>query len=76
MRKKRVDEKIKNLIIETSDKVREEINREINVLKLNVERTKGLFLQSLSVEQKELYEEYEQAKADYSNYAININSDL
>ena len=76
MRKKRVDEKIKNLIIETSGKVREEINREINVLKLNVERTKGLFLQSLGVEQKELYEEYEQAKADYSNYAININSDL
>lgn len=76
MKRKRTEEKIKKLIEETSSKITEEIDREINVLKLNVERTKNLFLSSLNFEQKELYIEYEQAKADYCNYAININSNL
>lgn len=76
MKRKRTEEKIKKLIEETSSKITEQINKEINVLKLNVERTKNLFLSSLNFEQKELYDEYEKAKADYCNYAININSDL
>lgn len=74
-KKKYVDEKIKSIIKEISSVIREEQARNLNVLKLNIARTENLFIKSLSCGQKELYKEYEQAKADYCNYAISINSD-
>ena len=70
MRKKKIEEEIKKIIEVTTTSIREEVDREVNVLSLNVERTKNLFLESLSIEQRELYEEYEVAKANYCNYMI------
>jgi hypothetical protein len=76
MRKKKAEEEIKKIIEMATARIREEVDREVNVLSLNVERTKNLFLQSLSAEQRELYEEYEIAKANYCNYMIDINRSL
>ena len=70
MRKKRDEEKIKGFIKEVAGEVEEERRRKTDVLYLHVERTKFQLFNSFSEEQKELFEDYEQAQADYCNFIL------
>ena len=70
MRKKRDEEKIKEFIKTVAEEIDEERQRKTNALRMHVERTKFQLFNSFSEEQKELFEDYEQAKADYCNFIL------
>ncbi len=70
MKKKKTEEIVKNLIDSVATDIREERQRRLKVLRLNIERTKHFFLESLSSEQLELYQEYEMAQAEYCDYIV------
>ena len=68
MRKKRIEEKVKAFIEEVAGEIREERRIKTDVLYLNVERTRRQLFNSFSEEQKQLFEDYEQAQAEYCNF--------
>lgn len=68
MLNKRDEEKIKGFIKEVAGEVEEERRIKTDVLYLHVERTRRQLFNSFSEEQKQLFEDYEQAQANYCNF--------
>lgn len=69
-RKQKIEQAVKELMQSTVNEIQEERKRKNNILKLNLERTRYLLLSSFSPEQKQLFDEYEQANADYCNFLV------
>ncbi len=70
MRKKRGEEKIKGFIKTVAEEINEERRRKTDILYMHVERTKTQLFNSFSEEQKQLFEDYEQAQAEYCNFML------
>ncbi len=70
MKRKQANEITKNIIESISTELNEKYIRQVNVLKLNIDRTKNLLFKSFSPEQLELFNDYEQAQSDYVNYIM------
>lgn len=66
-RKEKQDEEIRKIIVQASKEIREERQREIEILRTHTARAWECFYRTLSDEQKELYQDFADEQTRYVN---------
>lgn len=73
-RRKREDELIKMVLSKASNEIREEMERERNVIAMRINRLEYNLQQTFTEEQAEMYKELSQARTEYTEFLNEIEN--